>query len=334
VVPRQQTQTVNDVTCTALGDGTYRINGTPSKTANFFPLLVGQGITPKPGVAYRLTGCPAGGSLSTYSLIAEAELGTVYKKYYAYDIGNGATFEVPQEDIDAGYTIRITMSIRAAVTNKIFKPMLSYEPTANYSDFVPYSGDGNLNQNVAGLYEAFSTFFDIMHPVGDLVISSNANFNPNTAAGWKGTWERDKGRFVRLAGDGDTIGSTAGADSRTLDVSNLPSHYHEMQNHTHGIPALSGTATSNGAHYHSTVAEKRMINGSSTGGGFTIPTITTSGSSGNIITSKDGSHTHPVTTTASNTQAPSNNKTTSTGSGTAFDNRPFHENFYGWVRVS
>jgi hypothetical protein len=35
-----------------------------------------------------------------------------------------------------------------------------------------------------------------------------------------------------------------------------------------------------------------------------------------------------------NTSSPSNNKTTSTGSGTAFDNRPFHENFYGWVRIS
>ena len=357
IVPRQQTQTVRDVTCTDLGNGTYKMNGTPTANANFFPLLIGQGITPKSGVLYRLTGCPAGGSLSTYALIAEAELGTAYVKYYAYDIGNGATFEVPQEDIDAGYTIRITMSIRAAVTNKIFKPMLSHEPTANYSDFVPYSGDGNLNQNVASLYEAFSTFFDIVHPVGDLVITRNASFNPNTAAGWKGTWERDKGRFVRLAGDNDVIGSTGGADERTLELNNLPQHrhvmehYHLLNNHTHTIPQLSGSTGNHNGHFHNVF--KNASSGNAIGT-YTYAYIqgTREGDNAYIIAGGSrepdycasnlaGQHSHTVTTNASTTGS-NNDKTSSSssintgyaGSDTAFDNRPFHENFYGWVRVS
>lgn len=191
---------------------------------------------------------------------------------------------------------------------------------------------GHLQSEIDEIDERLNSFFDIVHPVGELYITTNASFNPNTATGWKGTWERDKGRFVRLAGDNDEVGSTGGADERTLTADNLPSHYHEMQNHTHYIPALSGSTGTAGNHAHTTSwqggEDKGQMSLGSGGSGFVLNNPFHSG------TNYAGDHSHTVTTKASTTGAPSNNKTTSTGSGTAFDNRPFHENYYGWRRTA
>lgn len=145
--------TVGEVTCTSNGDGTYTFNGTASASRNFFPLPIGQGYDMKSGVTYRLSGCPKGGSSTTYELIAEAELGTTYIKQYAHDYGNGVSFTVPKADIDAGYRLRITISIKSNVTNLTFKPMLTTDLDATYNDYVPYSGDGRLNENVAEIYK-------------------------------------------------------------------------------------------------------------------------------------------------------------------------------------
>jgi len=155
------TSTVGGITCTANGDGTYTLNGTTTTQKNFFPLPLGSGYDAKAGVTYKLCGCPSGGSSTTYLLIAEGELGELYKKTYAYDYGNGVTFTVPQADINAGYKLRITISIRANANNLLFKPMLTTDLQATYDDYVPYDN----TSNVAELYPVkHRTITNLLNP--------------------------------------------------------------------------------------------------------------------------------------------------------------------------
>lgn len=79
---------------------------------------------------------------------------------------------------------------------------------------------------------------DLFLPVGHLIWTSNANFNPNTQ--YPGTtWTQIKDRFILAAGDTYTNGSTGGDATVTLTVDQMPSHAHggttgiENQNHTH-----------------------------------------------------------------------------------------------------
>jgi len=171
----KETTVVGDMTCTPNGDGTYTFDGTATSSRNFFPLTVGEGYKMESGVTYHLSGCPEGGSPTTYELIAEAELGTTYKKQYAHDYGNGVSFTVPQADIDAGYRLRITMSIRSNVKNLVFKPMLTTDLSADYNSFVRYSGSGKkLNEQVANLYD---------NSKGTIVNLLNYNFETATKNG-------------------------------------------------------------------------------------------------------------------------------------------------------
>lgn len=341
--PTLGTTTVNGVTCTANGDGTYTLSGTASSHTDIRVTPWGTSeysnlIQLEPNKKYKILGSPSGGGISTFFMCVVSNDGTT-RNNIAWDYSSDGVF-TSLDDI-YHYEVKISVTAGTTVPNLTFKPMLTTDLSATYDDFVQYSGDGELNQNVAEMY---NMFFDIAHPVGELIITTDASFNPNTAKGWKGTWERDKGRFVRLAGDGDTIGSTGGADERTLTTANLPSHYHEMK-HTHGIPKLSMNTTGNHGHYVARVAtsENRaaewgyaspshnIASNSTTDLGYILKN-TNASAAWTGYSSTSGDHTH--TTNASTTNSQSTNNTSNTGSGTAFDNRPFHENFYGWVRVS
>ena len=321
--PTLGTTIVNGVTVTNNEDGTFTLDG----TATGWVILDGNcPVALKAGKPYRLTGCPSGGAsgeTNAYRIGLYNE--TSGNSLLVSDIGNGRTFT---RDADVVADLHIIVAPSTTVEDLVFKPMLTTDLSATYDDYVQYSGDGELNQNVA---EIFSTFFDIMHPIGDLFITKNASFNPNTATGWKGTWERDKGRFVRLAGDNDAIGSTGGSDNRTLSVANLPIHGHSLNGHTHSIPSLSGSTGTAGNHAHTTSwigGEDRSFMAIGQGGSaYTVSNPFHSG------TNYAGDHTHTVTTNASTTGGASGS-TGNTGSGTSFDNRPLHENLYGWDRVS
>lgn len=167
--PTLETMTRDGLTCTANGDGTYTFNGAPIARRGFFLLPLGQGYDMKSGVTYRLSGCPNGGGSTTYELIAEAELGTTYIKQYAHEYGNGVSFTVPQADIDAGYKLRLTMSVRCKVTNLTFKPMLTTGLDATYNDFVQYSGNGELNTNVAEMYKEIQNLKNAITELGGTV---------------------------------------------------------------------------------------------------------------------------------------------------------------------
>ena len=128
-------------------------------------------------------------------------------------------------------------------------------------------------------------------------------------------------RFVVGAGAAYGVGATGGSSSVTLSVSQMPSHSHTINNHTHsfttGNPntSLTGSVTR--------IAETYAGAGTASGifsktGNINSPLtpsrVDSSGAGGFSI---DATHTHSGTT-----GNPSNTGTTSQGSGSGHENRP------------
>jgi hypothetical protein len=165
-----------------------------------------------------------------------------------------------------------------------------------------------------------AALFDMFHPIGSLYPTTNANFNPNTAKGWHGKWERIKDCVIYAAGDSDTIGSIVGSNTHTLTEAELPSH-------THSIPELSGSTNETGAHTHK--VQSYMPYGTNWVDGRTSWSASSDSQVNYYLqgtAESAGAHTHSVTTNASTTG--------STGSGTAIDIRPRRLNSVVWRRIA
>lgn len=154
------------------------------------------------------------------------------------------------------------------------------------------------------------------HPVTTLYWTSDPR-NPGDVYG--GTWKQIKDRFILASGDTYTNGATGGNANTTLEVENLPSHSHGLNNHTHSFTA---TTSSNGAHAHN---YKYSGEDTVAGGSYRFcrnPTANTG------TTSSGGAHTHTI----SGTTVGASGNTTETGSGTAFSNMPPYVVKYCWER--
>lgn len=150
--PNEPTKTVNGVTCTNNGDGTYTVNGTASNDA-YIRLLVDTNFSVLQNL--KLVGCPKGGSMGTYFLYADFFHSETWVEA-DFEIGNGVIVSNTSSNID---TLWITILIKKGVTvnNLLFKPMLTTDLSATYDDYVPYTGDsGRLNEDVANLIKGIS----------------------------------------------------------------------------------------------------------------------------------------------------------------------------------
>lgn len=121
-----QTTTVNGVTCTANGDGTYTLNGTATTITTFD---IAQDVSCS---SFRLVGCPVGGAHdASYELQARTN-----NLIYGYDTGDGKNIKA-----DKIFFIRIRINTGINCNNLLFKPMIvdaSLYPDATYDDFEPY----------------------------------------------------------------------------------------------------------------------------------------------------------------------------------------------------
>jgi microcystin-dependent protein len=104
-----------------------------------------------------------------------------------------------------------------------------------------------------------------------------------------------RNRFVVGAGDTYAVGATGGADSVTLDASQMPAHTH----------TFSGSTNTTGAHTHT------VPNGNSGGASTVILNGNARSNDTNTSTSSAGDHSHTFSGT-----------TASTGGGTSHENRP------------
>lgn len=111
-------QTVKGVTFTVNDDGSVWVNGTAEETFNVvLDNTLGERL--KVGDKYRLTGCPTGGSQSTYRLDCVRPGVTTYM----LDGGWGSSaYTVTDNTINP--TIRIWISGGVTLSNALFKPML------------------------------------------------------------------------------------------------------------------------------------------------------------------------------------------------------------------
>jgi microcystin-dependent protein len=125
---------------------------------------------------------------------------------------------------------------------------------------------------------------------------------------------------IYAAGTSDTIGQIVGSNTHELTIAELPRH-------THSIPALSGTAESNGAHTHK--VQSYMPYGSNWVAGRTSWSASSDSQVNYYLqgtAESAGAHTHSVTTDESITG--------SQGSGTFIDIRPRRLNSVVWRRTA
>ena len=208
----------------------------------------------------------------------------------------------------------------------------------------------NLNHIEEGIQNAYADILQIynaIYPVGAIYMSVN-NVNPGTFFG--GTWTPWGSGKVPVGVDTDdtdfdTVEETGGSKTVTLTStqSGVPAHNHGLNNHTHSIPALSGSAASNGAHVH------RLYFGGSVGvsgayiAGVTEPNTnngqyaSTNGANGYMQTvASAGAHGHTVTTVANTTGGNTGN----TADNTAANAAEAHTNLqpyitcYMWKRTA
>lgn len=134
--PTLKTTTVNGVTCTNNGDGTYTLNGVSTDTDNW--LLSFKNIKLKKGKKYKLIGFD---TITTDLYFKASE-----NEFYSYNNNGIFTNSQEREEIYIRFNSGITFD------NVIVKPMITENLNATYDDFVPYTGDGDtLTEDVASL---------------------------------------------------------------------------------------------------------------------------------------------------------------------------------------
>ena len=137
--PELHTTTVNGITCVDNHDGTYTVKGTATSD-----VMIEVGTIPKINKKIKICGSPSGASLDTYGLY----FGDIIMDGTA-DVGNGVIYYRTDE---AGDFLFLFVKNGKTVDNVVFKPMITTNINATYSDFIQYTGDtGNISGDVADI---------------------------------------------------------------------------------------------------------------------------------------------------------------------------------------
>ena len=147
---RAITQTISGVTFTVNADGSVKVNGTASANALFWFLGSANATMTLPSGNYTLSGCPSGGTSSTYRISAYDSTGQGYQ----HDYGSGANFT----SLDAGMKFAIVVFSGATLNNKVFYPMVRRSDIAD-DTYVPYAMTNvELSNNVANTFSWTPSF--------------------------------------------------------------------------------------------------------------------------------------------------------------------------------
>ena len=201
--PISQTITLNGVTCTYNGDGTYTLNGTAT-AKTFFNFILNYGFKKDT----KILGCPPNGSADSFGMF-------IYNVVGGYDYGDGFTFK---EDV----ITRAGIYINSGYTcdNITFKPMLTTNLDTTYDDFVPYTGDGDtLTADVADINENLKVVSTALEDKANISIYGDDSVSLGRKSG------TDVGTNSFAFGLNITAsGSHSHAEGRFATASNIYSH--------------------------------------------------------------------------------------------------------------
>ena len=181
--PTLQTTTLNGVTCTNNGDGTYTLNGTASADCYF---ILNSNFNLESGKSYKLIGNP--GKSDGSSSGSDYRLDFYNGNTYTGEYGIGAI-------ITAGTTnkIQIIISNGVTISNLVVKPMITTNLSATYDDFVPYTGDGEtLTHDVAEIKNDLANFTSGLYIDGDTDWNTIKTSGMYLYNGWSGSGGSNK----------------------------------------------------------------------------------------------------------------------------------------------
>lgn len=148
---RDTTKTHNGVTFTDIGDGTITASGTASDSNDALfhchpRTPTGSSVLTIPNGVYRISGCPEGGSDTTYRIHILTTINGLATRL-ADDYGNGVTFKASGDDSSTTHTtieIRLDVMKKYAITGTLtFKPMLELISLDDPEAFATYSETNN-----------------------------------------------------------------------------------------------------------------------------------------------------------------------------------------------
>ena len=225
---------------------------------------------------------------------------------------------------------------------------MAYVKTTWITGSTPLSATNmnHIEKGIADAHEMIAAVANTIYPVGCYFETSDANFNPNGV--FSGTWILETQGQVHVSAGGSYPVSGALLNRTDGGNKDLVIPYH-----SHAIPALSGTAASNGAHSHSISASTGSAGGhthlmksrkdaygsgkldsvmgySWTGGSNTTATSSAGAHTHTVSAScaSAGAHEHSVTTTANNTG------TVGSSGNTTNANMMPYINVYRWHRTA
>lgn len=143
------TITINGVTFTVNEDGSVLVNGTAEANVQF-NLSSGTKINTVNGVTYALSGCPSGGSSTSYFL-------RVYAGSYTFqDVGNGNIHVTIGEDTSGDYSY-IAVRQGTIVNNLLFKPQFAVEDKV--TEYEPYIAPTEYTPNSDGTVDGVTVIY-------------------------------------------------------------------------------------------------------------------------------------------------------------------------------
>ena len=208
--------------------------------------------------------------------------------------------------------------------------------------------NSTLTSEIDSKFSTLTEKINTMYPVGSIYMSVNST-NPGTLFG--GTWVAWGAGKVPVGFNIDEtefneVEKTGGAKTHTLTAEQIPSHNHGLNNHTHSIPALSGTTSTKsltGGIRNMAVQSKNTglsANGIAScknpeGGSVSYATEQKDSSSASYsdLVDINVTHNHTITTNSSTTGQASGN-TGNTGSGQAHNNLQPYITCYMWKRTA
>lgn len=125
--PILKTTTLNSITATSNGDGTYILNGKAVGDTRFYI----REIESNRYKNKKLVGCPSGGSTNSYCFMIDYFNSDNEYQTSAFDSGNGATIADHPK-----IALYLFIKNNATLNNIVFKPMITDDLSATYDDYV------------------------------------------------------------------------------------------------------------------------------------------------------------------------------------------------------